>query len=176
MLIIGPWVDLGAASIRIPTLLNPPVKNRCQLSSSQTLSPGLTSVRPQVPADIVPLRLHRPLRSRRYPDPPNLVSIRKLQLWVSGDENAVLQAKSTEYRTESGSTGATWTGLLGAANVGLYWRYSITQTQTLERLRSDRPTTASTLPHRQRGVFVITALFFCGAHPEASRLFIALVG
>ena len=79
MLIIGPWVDLGSASIRIPTLFNPPVKNRCQLSSGYTLSYGFTSVRLQVPADIV---LSFPIASivpkiSAIPGSPEFVSIRK---------------------------------------------------------------------------------------------------
>lgn len=36
-----------------------------------------------------------------------------------------------------------------------------------------RPTTAPCPPHRQRGVRDNGPVFFCGAHPEASRLFIA---
>ena len=60
------------------------------------------------------------------------------------------------------------------ANVELYRTTGYTQTLFRASFPTDpRPTTAPCPPHRQRGVRDNGPVFFCGAHPEASRLFIA---
>lgn len=88
MLIIGPWVDLGSASIRIPTLLNPPVKNRCQLSSGHTLSTDLhRSVHKCLPISFYrphrPHCPHCPPKISARPGSPEFVSIQRCScgLW-----------------------------------------------------------------------------------------------
>lgn len=65
-----------------------------------------------MPADIVLSSPPSPKISA-IPGSPEYRQHTEVQLWVMLKSDAVLQAESMN-RTNSGSTGATWTGLLGA--------------------------------------------------------------